>query len=89
MTETTTAKYPETEHANPTAFTADRVARLVTELGAGWARYGLTIGRLALQQSAKALETTSEILGAVATKLESKAAEKKDGEIVVEAEPKA
>jgi hypothetical protein len=89
MTQTASNEYPAKEHANPSAYTADRVARLVTELGAGWARYGLTIGRLALQQSAKALETTSEILGAVATKLETKAAEKKDGEIVVEAEPKA
>jgi hypothetical protein len=88
MTETNTQAYPAPEHAQPSAYTADRVARLVTELGAGWARYGLTIGRLALQQSAKTLEKTSEILGAVATKLESKAAEKKE-EIVVEAEPKA
>jgi len=91
MTETATpetAKYPESEHANPSAFTADRIARLVTELGAGWARYGLTVGRLALQQSAKALETTSEILGGIATKLESKVAEGKN-EIVVQAEPKA
>ena len=56
---------------------AERVARLVTELGAGWARYGLTLGRLALQQSARALETTSEILGEFATKIE-KAATPKD-----------
>lgn len=48
----------------------ERVKELVTQLGAGWARYGLTMGRLALQQSARALETTSALLGEVATKLE-------------------
>ena len=54
------------------------MTRLVTELGAGWARYGITIGRLALQQSARALETTSELLGEVAAKIEKVA--KKDEE---------
>jgi hypothetical protein len=88
MTETNRHAYPASEHASPSAFTADRVARLVTELGAGWARYGLTIGRLALQQSAKTLEKTSELLGVVATKLENKAASA-ENEVVVEAEPKA
>ena len=64
-----TDSYPH-GHAFPSSEKLDRVARLVTELGAGWARYGLTLGRLALQQSARALETTSEILGEVATKIE-------------------
>ena len=53
---------------------ADRAVKLVTQLGAGWARYGLTMGRLALQQSARALETTSELLGEVASKFEKAAA---------------
>ena len=57
---------------------AEKVTRLVTELGAGWARYGITIGRLALQQSAKALETTSELLGEVAAKIEKVAAKKEE-----------
>jgi hypothetical protein len=52
---------------------AERVAKLVAQLGAGWARYGLTIGRLALQHSAKVLEGTSDLLGEVATKFEKAA----------------
>ena len=52
---------------------AERVAKLVAQLGAGWARYGLTIGRLALQHSAKVLEGTSDLLGEVANKFEKAA----------------
>ena len=57
-------------HAKPTEYNADRVAKLVTDLGAGWARYGLTLGRLALQQSARTLESTADLLGAIASKVE-------------------
>ncbi len=64
------ARYPDAKDAYPSHLTADRVARLVTELGAGWARLGLTFGRLALAQSAKALETTSDLLGALAQKVD-------------------
>lgn len=78
--------YPDSQHAQPSSFTADRISRLVTELGAGWARYGITVGRLALQQSARALETTSDFLGDFAKRIE-KAAEPKE-EIVAEAEVK-
>jgi hypothetical protein len=70
MSEQVHTAYPDPEHARPSEFTADRVARLVTELGVGWAKYGITIGRLALKQSAKALETTSDLLGVVAQKIE-------------------
>jgi hypothetical protein len=52
---------------------AERVAKLVAQLGAGWARYGLTMGRLALQHSAKVLEGTSDLLGEVANKFEKAA----------------
>ena len=74
MTETT--KTETNEETSKLPLGAEKVAKLVTQLGAGWARYGLTIGRLALQQSARALETTSEILGEVAHKFEKVAAEK-------------
>ena len=56
---------------------AERVAALITELGVGWAKYGLTLGRLALQQSARTLEATSELLAEIAVKVE------KTGEKVV------
>lgn len=78
--------YPEPKDAHPSELTADRVAKLITELGVGWAKYGITMGRLALRQSAKALETTADLLGVVAQKVEKiatppegeAAAEKKD-----------
>jgi len=72
--------YPDPKDAHPSEMTADRVARLVTELGVGWAKYGITIGRLALRQSAKALETTSDILGEVAKKIEKASAPKTEEE---------
>lgn len=56
---------------------AERVAKLVAQLGAGWARYGLTMGRLALQHSARVLEGTSDLLGEFANKFEKVS---KDGE---------
>ena len=54
---------------------AERVAKLVAQLGAGWARYGLTMGRLALQHSARVLEGTSDLLGEFANKFEKVAKE--------------
>ena len=89
-TETTseTSKYPSPEHATPSEQTPDKVARLITELGVGWAKYGLSIGRMALQQSARALETTGELLGAIATRVEQSAAPKPpvDAPVEVKAE---
>jgi hypothetical protein len=79
--------YPDPKDAHPSEFTADRVARLVTELGVGWAKYGITIGRLALRQSAKALETTSDLLGVVAQRIEKVAEPPKTEENVEQ--PKA
>ena len=64
--------YP-TGHAVPGGESADNVAKLVAQIGAGWAKYGLTLGRLALTQSARTLETTSELLGALAKKVETAA----------------
>jgi hypothetical protein len=79
--------YPEPKDAHPSELTADRVARLVTELGVGWAKYGLTMGRLALKQSAKALETTSDLLGVFAQKVE-KIANQPEGEPETKVETK-
>jgi hypothetical protein len=78
MSEQVHQAYPDPKDAHPSEYTADRVARLVTELGVGWAKYGITIGRLALRQSAKALETTSDILGELASKIEKVSAPKTD-----------
>ena len=62
--------YP-TGHAFPGGETADNVVKLVAQIGAGWAKYGLTLGRLALTQSARTLESTSEILGTLAKQVET------------------
>ena len=72
--------YPDSKDAYPSEMTADRVARLVTELGVGWAKYGITIGRLALRQSARALEATSDILGELAQKIEKVSAPKPEND---------
>jgi hypothetical protein len=72
MTDTQNFQSPETVEMPR----AERVAKLVAQLGAGWARYGLTMGRLALQHSARVLEGTSDYLGELSNKFEK--AEKKD-----------
>lgn len=91
MTEPTTA-YPhppvDPTHATPSGMTADRIAKLVTELGVGWAKYGITLGRLALEQSARTLHKTSDLLGVIAERVEKVSTPKTeaDGEIVAQAE---
>ena len=90
MTEPTTA-YPHPDDAAPSAMTADRIAKLVTELGVGWAKYGITLGRLALEQSARTLHGASDLLGVIAERVEKVSAppkvdDKLDGEVVVAGE---
>jgi hypothetical protein len=69
--------YP-TGHATPGGLEADNLVKLAAQIGAGWAKYGLTLGRLALNQSARTLETTSELLGALSKKIEKVAADPAD-----------
>ncbi|MCC6215812.1 MAG: hypothetical protein IT376_13185 [Polyangiaceae bacterium] len=40
--------------------------RAVVGIGAAWARYGLTMGRAAVETSARSLEATARLLGALA-----------------------
>lgn len=42
----------------------------IVGIGAAWARYGLTVGKTALETSAKTLTTTAQILGDVSKKFE-------------------
>ncbi len=51
----------------------------LVDVGAAWARYGLDLGRLALETSAKTLGTTASALGTIAKNLEP---EKRDGNVV-------
>jgi hypothetical protein len=50
----------------------ETITKSLVDLGATWARLGLSIGRSALQTSAKSLTTTAEMLGQIADALESK-----------------
>ncbi|MFI5300832.1 MAG: hypothetical protein ACHREM_22345 [Polyangiales bacterium] len=69
--------YP-TGHATPGGLEADNLVKLAAQIGAGWAKYGLTLGRMALTQSARTLESTSELLGALSKKIEKVAGEPAD-----------
>ncbi len=42
----------------------------LVETGLAWARYGLTVGRMALETSAKSLQVTAGALGKLADNLE-------------------
>lgn len=46
-----------------------RVARGLGDLGVHWARYGLEIGRTALENSATTLRATADLLGQVSKRL--------------------
>jgi hypothetical protein len=51
---------------------ASSIVDTIFDIGTGWAAHGLTIGKLALQQSAKTLEATAKALEKLATELDSK-----------------
>lgn len=50
------------------------VVDTIVELGASWAAFGLNLGKAALRQSAKTLETTAHALEKFAHTVEEKAA---------------
>lgn len=56
----------------------ERVVGSAVELGRVWARYGLSIGKMALETSATSLKTTATLLGAVAEAFESEPASERD-----------
>jgi hypothetical protein len=51
---------------------ASSIVDTIFDIGTGWAAHGLTLGKLALQQSAKTLEATAKALEKLATELDSK-----------------
>lgn len=61
-----------------TAEATERVVGSAVELGRVWARYGLSIGKMALETSATSLKTTATLLGAVAEAFESPAEGERD-----------
>ena len=63
MSETTTT---------PATDTKASLVDTIFDIGLGWATYGLKIGKSALEQSAKTLETTAKALDGFASQLEKK-----------------
>jgi hypothetical protein len=64
-------------NANPTAPTTPESAPLVdsvVDLGLHWARYGLTMGRMAVRSQAVTLRTVATLLDEVGDVLEARAA---------------
>lgn len=50
----------------------------IFDVGFGWAAHGLTLGKIALEQTAKTLEKTAKSLETLATEFEKKEAGKKE-----------
>jgi hypothetical protein len=48
----------------------ESIVHNIVGIGAAWARYGLTVGKTALETSAKTLTETARILGDVSKKFE-------------------
>jgi hypothetical protein len=73
MTEATTnSTTPSSTESTKTSF-----VDTLFDVGFGWAAHGLTIGKLALQQSAKTLEKTAKSLETLAAEFEKKESAKK------------
>jgi hypothetical protein len=68
MTKENEGQEQQSEHA--AAPEVEELARKLGAVGAAWARYGLTVGRAALETSAETLRTTSDLLGTVADRLD-------------------
>jgi hypothetical protein len=53
--------------------TTGELARALVGAGAAWARYGLTIARASLDASARTLEATAGVLGALSERIVERA----------------
>lgn len=69
MTHTTTESTADTTRTE-----LNETAQKLVELGGAWARYGLTIGRLAIENSARSLDVAARALGALADVVDPKTA---------------
>jgi len=50
----------------------DALVTALLSVGGAWARYGLSVGRSALETSARTLETTAAALGEMAERIEKR-----------------
>ena len=53
----------------------EKMARGLTAVGLSWAHHGLTIGKSALETSARTLRETAEVLGQLSEKFRARAGE--------------
>ena len=58
------------------------ILEAVFSLGTAWAAFGLNVGKLALQESARTLEVTAEKLSKVAETLEAKKNKAEAGQVI-------
>lgn len=69
-----------TPQNGPITDAATKITSALFELGRLWAAHGLTVGRSALDTSAKTLRTTAEVLGDLAERFEDEEAASEPGE---------
>jgi hypothetical protein len=58
----------------------ERLVSALTSLGSAWARYGLTVGRTALENSARSLQITATALGKLADTIDARTDREQDVE---------
>lgn len=58
----------------------ERLVSALTSLGTAWARYGLTVGRTALETSARSLQVTATALGKLAETIDAPSEQEQDVE---------
>ena len=63
-----------------TAQSAEELARLLLGAGAAWARYGLSVARASLDASARTLEATAGVLGALSDHIRERAEARPESE---------
>jgi len=59
--------------SNTSAVPVEKLIENLVEIGATWAKYGLNVGKSALETSSKTLSSTAEVLGEVAKRFEKPA----------------
>jgi len=63
---------------------AERAIRDLTTVGLAWARYGLTVSKVALETSAVTLQKTAAVLGDLSSTIKDKQAPAVEEPVVVE-----
>ncbi len=76
MTEGTATPETTKHHEIKDGKSESSIVDTLFDVGIGWAAHGLTLGKLALQQSAKTLESTAKALEKLAAELDKDKATK-------------